>query len=91
MLPSASSWYFSLLRLLDITTTLLLGLPGLDCRAEVPVRKRGDCYGRAQIFSSKKNKAIYSIVLHVLADGIFKFSALGYIKVPDVSLDSGRC
>ena len=35
-------------------------------------------------------QAIYSIVLHVLADEVFKFSALGYIKVPDVSLDSGR-
>ena len=60
---SASFSFFlvSLRRLLDITTTLLLGLPRLDCRAEVPVRKRGGCYGRAQISTSKKNKAIITL------------------------------
>ena len=36
-------------------------------------------------------QAIYSIVLHMLAYEVFEFSAFGYLKVPDVSLDSGRC
>ena len=48
---------------------------------------------RQNIKNSKTWSAISGhllYVLHDLADEDFKFSVLGYIKVADVSLDSGR-